>query len=79
MWPRGSRLFGISPAAQQGMVLALALLVGPAFDTIFHFAVMPYNHSEFDSHGDLRRNLLDEVEQEELKRDEPQIAQTPAD
>jgi hypothetical protein len=44
-----------------GVVLGVALLIGPAWDTNFHFLVQGYNHSEFDTHGDLRRDFLDEI------------------
>ncbi len=59
-------------ARKGGALLALFLgaflLFQPAFDVVWHRAVVPRLHGEYDSHGDLAPDLLDHLESRETRR-----------
>jgi hypothetical protein len=41
------------------VVVGALLLIQPAIDALWHQFIQPLNHNEYDSHGDLRHDLLD--------------------
>lgn len=49
------------------IVASILVLFGPAFDMLYHHAIMPFTHTVFDTHGDLRPDLLDELERPTIK------------
>ncbi len=54
--------------ARLTFALAAFLLFQPAFDVLRHRLIVPRDHSEFDSHGDITRDLLDYLETLEYQR-----------
>src|SRR5262249_36759634 len=58
-WLGGLRLTG---------ALGIFLLLQPAYDAFSHEFMQPLNHESFDSHGDLRPDLLDYLGVERMER-----------
>jgi hypothetical protein len=54
------------------LALALFLLVSPATDCLWHHLIQKRTHSGYDTHGDLKHDLLDYLEWLELHRQVPQ-------
>ena len=47
--------------------LGIFLLLQPVYDALSHQFVRPLNHDSFDSHGDLRPDLLDYLDIERVE------------
>jgi len=67
----GAAALGWCGGAPLTFVLGALLLFQPAFDVLWHRAILARNHSEPDSHGDLSPDLLDYLEHLERKASLP--------
>jgi hypothetical protein len=55
----GAAVLGRWGGAPLVFVLGSFLMVQPAFDVLWHRLIEPRSHTQYDSHGDLNRDLLD--------------------
>jgi hypothetical protein len=54
------------------LALALFLLASPATDSVWHHLIQKRTHTGYDTHGDLKHDLLDYLEWLEMRRQMPQ-------
>lgn len=64
---QGAATLGRVGGPRFAIVLGAFLLIQPASDAVWHQFVRPLYHDGFDSHGDLRPDLLDEVGAENVE------------
>ncbi len=58
---QGAATLGRANGPRLTIIIGAFLLIQPASDAVWHQFVRPLYHDGFDSHGDLRPDLLDEV------------------
>ena len=53
------------------VLVSVFLLYQPACDAVWHQFIQPLSHAAYDSHGDLRPDLLDHLDRNGAGRSKP--------